>query len=159
MRLKSFYASISTLGKIGYLPAPGTMATIVTIPAIVLIENFSFLKQLIFLILLIFFSFFFIKKAIPFFHQKYTQQFSIDPSEIVLDEVVGCFITFFYIPLTINTIIIGFILFRFFDITKPLGIKNLEKLNGAKGILLDDIAAGVISNLLLRIFLLFNSLF
>ena len=74
-----------------------------------------------------------------------------DPSEIVIDEFVGCLFTFIAIKINFKTIILGFILFRIFDITKIFGIKRIEKLNGATGILLDDIAAGILSNLILQV--------
>jgi phosphatidylglycerophosphatase A len=80
-----------------------------------------------------------------------------DPSEIVLDEVAGCLITFCTLPLTPMTIIIGFILFRFFDIVKPFFIKQCENLPGAFGIIADDIAAGVIAHGFLRLIMLFIS--
>jgi phosphatidylglycerophosphatase A len=45
----------------------------------------------------------------------------------------------------------GFLLFRFFDIVKPLGIRQVERLEGGWGIMLDDILAGVYGNLVLQI--------
>jgi len=47
-------------------------------------------------------------------------------------------------------IILGFLLFRLFDITKPLGIKALEKLPGGFGIVLDDVMAAFYANLILQ---------
>jgi len=72
-----------------------------------------------------------------------------DPSEVVIDEVVGQLITFAFVPpLFIGgpsypaKIVVGFILFRAFDIVKPYPIRQLEKLPSGLGIVVDDIAAG-----------------
>jgi len=52
-------------------------------------------------------------------------------------------------------LIIGFLLFRFFDIVKPLGIKRFEEMSGEWGVVLDDLVAGLISNLILRLIIKF----
>jgi phosphatidylglycerophosphatase A len=71
-----------------------------------------------------------------------------DPQEVVIDEVVGQFITL--LPLTQVQatespwlLFIGLALFRLFDITKVLGIKKVESLHGALGVMADDVLAGV----------------
>ena len=74
-----------------------------------------------------------------------------DPQYIVLDEVTGQMITFLFVPFNVVTVITGFILFRFFDIKKPLGINSLQKIKGGAGIMLDDILAGVYANIVLQI--------
>jgi phosphatidylglycerophosphatase A len=73
-----------------------------------------------------------------------------DPSRIVVDEMVGVWIALlaaipdkFYYPLA------AFILFRLFDIYKPLGIRRMESLKGGLGVMMDDILAGAYSFLLL----------
>ncbi len=60
-------------------------------------------------------------------------------------------ITYLFVPLTIVSAIIGFALFRFFDIRKPLGINKLQKVKGGSGIMLDDILAGVYANIVLQL--------
>ncbi|MBO0910475.1 MAG: phosphatidylglycerophosphatase A [Acidobacteria bacterium] len=66
-----------------------------------------------------------------------------DPQFVVIDEVLGQWITLLWVPLTWKTLLAGFILFRGFDIVKPPPIRQLEKLPGGTGIVLDDVAAGV----------------
>ena len=74
-----------------------------------------------------------------------------DPGEVILDEFTAipiCFIglqrTLFHLDEWAWTLILaGFLLFRFFDILKPLGIKKLQDLPGGWGVMLDDIAAAV----------------
>lgn len=77
-----------------------------------------------------------------------------DPSEAVVDEVMGQLITFLFIPfgLGYSFIIAGFFLFRFFDIWKPYPIRDLEVLPGGLGICADDIVAGVYAGICLAVF-------
>jgi phosphatidylglycerophosphatase A len=79
-----------------------------------------------------------------------------DPSKVVIDEVVGMWITMLFIPLTWLNILIGFILFRFFDIAKPLGIKKMEDLGGGLGVMADDMLAGIYANIVLQIIIYFD---
>jgi phosphatidylglycerophosphatase A len=75
-----------------------------------------------------------------------------DPGEIVIDEIAGIIITLAGIPFTVLSVIIGFFLFRFLDILKPFPIRNIEKkMSGGVGIVMDDVAAGVMANIVLRI--------
>ncbi|MEW6989457.1 phosphatidylglycerophosphatase A [Colwelliaceae bacterium 6441] len=67
-----------------------------------------------------------------------------DHPAIVWDEIVGLFITMFMIPLTWQSIVVGFILFRVFDIFKPWPISWLDKhCHGGFGIMIDDVVAGL----------------
>jgi phosphatidylglycerophosphatase A len=77
-----------------------------------------------------------------------------DPGAVVIDEVVGQLITFaFVFPYFLSPIgiLIGFILFRAFDIIKPYPIRQLEKLPSGLGIVVDDIAAGLYAGTALAI--------
>ena len=73
-----------------------------------------------------------------------------DPREIVIDEVAGFMVSILYIPLELRYIIVAFILFRLFDISKPFFVKSFEKLPKGWGITFDDVAAGVLANFLLQ---------
>ena len=73
-----------------------------------------------------------------------------DHSGIVWDEIVGMFVTFLFVTITPLTLILGFLLFRVFDIAKPWPIGVLDqKVNGGLGIMIDDIVAGIMAALLL----------
>lgn len=76
-----------------------------------------------------------------------------DPSEAVVDEVMGQLITFLFIPfgLTWPFILAGFMLFRVFDIIKPYPANALENLPGGLGICADDIVAGVYAGMCLGV--------
>jgi phosphatidylglycerophosphatase A len=76
---------------------------------------------------------------------------SKDPGCVVLDEIAGLAITFFLVPMTsITVVVLGFLLFRLFDIAKPPPARQLERLPGGLGVMADDWAAGVYANLALR---------
>lgn len=67
-----------------------------------------------------------------------------DPPEVVIDEVAGQCLTLIVVPLAPLSYVIGFLLFRFFDIAKPFPIRWLErKLPGGYGIMLDDTVAAI----------------
>lgn len=75
-----------------------------------------------------------------------------DPACIVIDEFVGMWITLLFLPLQWWTIALGFILFRFFDILKPLFIRTIDqKVKGSWGVMLDDVLAGIYANICLQL--------
>ena len=76
-----------------------------------------------------------------------------DAQQIVIDEVVGVWIAMLFIPINWFYFLIAFILFRFFDIVKPLFIKKIDKLNSSWSIMLDDVVAGIYANLVLQLFI------
>jgi phosphatidylglycerophosphatase A len=77
-----------------------------------------------------------------------------DPGIVVVDEVVGQWITLTALPFTPATAIVGFLLFRVMDVVKPWPARDLERLHGGWGIMADDVAAGVYAHLVLRVGLL-----
>ena len=66
-----------------------------------------------------------------------------DPSEVVIDEVVGMGISLFMLPHSFGLYLLAFILFRIFDIIKPLFIYRIQNLSGGWGIMLDDVLGGL----------------
>ena len=68
-----------------------------------------------------------------------------DPSKVVMDETVGEWIALLAVPAGGHWayIVAAFVLFRFFDILKPLGVRSMEKLKGGYGIMADDILSGI----------------
>lgn len=79
------------------------------------------------------------------------EEWGEDPSKVVIDETVGLWISMLFIPINTYTLILAFILFRFFDILKPLGIRKLDQLKNSWGVMLDDILAGVYANMVLQL--------
>ena len=72
-----------------------------------------------------------------------------DPSKIVIDEWVGQWISLLFLPITFINAVIGFILFRFFDISKLKPVSYMEKIQGGWGIMLDDVLAGLLTLIIL----------
>ena len=139
MGLEKVCKFFATLGPIGYLPAPGTMASAAVLIALYFIKPCSGFCCYTFLVL--------ISIIISFFIIEWTQRYYKlgDASEIVIDEYVGALIAIMFLPVTIPVYMAAFIMFRFFDIYKPLGIRKIEELPGAFGVLFDDVVAGVYS--------------
>lgn len=79
-----------------------------------------------------------------------------DSSKVVMDEVVGMLVTVLFHPLGWKSILAGLILFRFFDIAKPLGIRKTEQLPGGWGVMVDDILAGMYASLVLYLLAYFK---
>ena len=77
----------------------------------------------------------------------------IDPGPIVIDEVVGMLITLAFVPIGLSGAIVGFVLFRIFDVIKPFPAGRLEHLHGGLGVMADDAMAAIYANLMLRIVL------
>lgn len=73
-----------------------------------------------------------------------------DPGLVVIDEVVGMFVTLSFLPVGIIGVVVGFLLFRVFDIIKPFPAAQSESLPGGLGIMMDDVFAGVYAHLVLR---------
>lgn len=143
----SICVSVATLGPLGYKVASGTLGSLVGLAFVWLV---SFLPSFMHLPLIgigIGSSLCIIGYA--------AQHFSChDPKEIIIDEVIGCMIAFYGIPLTMWPIFWCFLLFRFFDISKICGIRYIENLStGSWTILADDIAAALFTNLCIRFFL------
>jgi phosphatidylglycerophosphatase A len=74
------------------------------------------------------------------------EEWGSDPSRVVIDEACGYWVALIFVPLNTLNFILAFILFRFFDILKPLGIKKIDALhNNGHAVMLDDVAAGLYS--------------
>jgi phosphatidylglycerophosphatase A len=131
---------------IGTVPfAPGTFGSIIGLPICFLISRLDILIAVSCTILFILFAIWTAEVAEKVLKKK-------DAGEIVIDEIAGLIVTFIGIPFTLKTVIVGFIIFRAFDILKPFPIGLLEKkVAGGPGIVLDDVLAGLYANLILRL--------
>jgi phosphatidylglycerophosphatase A len=73
-----------------------------------------------------------------------------DPGPVVIDEVLGMLVTLALLNPSLAGALVGFFLFRVFDVLKPFPAGHLERLHGGSGIMLDDAMAGIYANLVLR---------
>ena len=137
---------LATGGWIGYSPvAPGTIGSLAALPLCLLIASMSIRSGLIVLMALVTVSTWLANEA-----EKTIGQF--DPKQVVIDEISGITIALFALPFEPFFVIWGFALFRLFDILKPFPIGWIDKrVSGGLGIMLDDVIAGLLANLLLRI--------
>lgn len=164
--IKDYFALAFTTWGVGYLPlAPGTWGSMVGVAIYIgflgirdhfvvgeriLVANiFHFSIHAIFLVFVL----------VLFWLGTWASGRSIellgnsDPSEAVVDEVLGQLVTFVLFPFWISWpfVIAGFLLFRLFDIWKPYPINDLQVLPGGLGICGDDIVAGVYAGICLTV--------
>ncbi len=137
---------------VGNIPVmPGTFGTLVGIPICFLL---SFLNTpsgvpffALFAIALTLFAVWIAEEAVNILKIK-------DPGCIVIDEIAGFTVTMIGVGFSLTSVVLAFLIFRFFDILKPFPVKFLEeKIPGGAGVVLDDIAAGIMANIVLRIVL------
>lgn len=74
-----------------------------------------------------------------------------DPGCVVIDEIAGVMIAFFMLPLQWNVVIVAYFLFRAFDMFKIYPVNKFEDLGGGTGIMMDDIVAGIYTNIVMQI--------
>lgn len=139
--------SIATLGPVGYSLLPGTMATLCTLPLVCCLKalQLSVTSEILVIAAITVVLFAVVRWA------KLLLATVADPQQIVVDEVAGCLWAFCGIAVSFKILLVGFFLFRFFDIVKPLGIRYTERAPGAWGIMLDDILAGSYTALVLAL--------
>ncbi|AAM71582.1 MAG TPA: phosphatidylglycerophosphatase A [Chlorobaculum sp.] len=82
------------------------------------------------------------------------KEYGEDPSQAVIDEVAGQWISLFAIPFSPLAVLLAFIFFRLFDVLKPGIVDRAQHLPGGWGIMADDVLAGILANLLLRLVML-----
>ncbi len=76
-----------------------------------------------------------------------------DPQFVVIDEVAGQLITMIAVPVSWKSVLLGFILFRGFDIVKPPPVRQLERLPEGFGIVIDDVGAGLYALAIMQVLL------
>ena len=152
MQIKTISSLIVTLFNVGRFPiAPGTIGSIFSFLLLFLCINYiPYIFFLIIFIIIIIISIYFIN-----IYNK--DSINKDSSEIVIDEFLGCYFIFIFLPIFKNEniylfLILSFILFRFFDILKPYPINLIDrKFKNSYGIILDDILAGLYTVIILKI--------
>ncbi|MEO0795879.1 MAG: phosphatidylglycerophosphatase A [Verrucomicrobiota bacterium] len=154
-KLSSPYINgLATLGPLGYWgKAPGTNGSVAGVLFYLL--QFFALPPIAYAVLLVMW----IYLAIAVCGEAEKRLGKRDPGEVILDELVALPVCFIGLAGAIQefgswswTILLaGFLIFRFFDILKPLGIKRMQKMPGGLGVVVDDIAAGVATCICLHI--------
>ena len=146
---EAFILLLSSWFGVGRLPlAPGTWGTLGAVPLALIISYFGPIPAVISLAVII---------LLAVWTSGISQKLlgKDDPPEVVIDEVAGYFVTIFLLPISWWSFILGFLLFRVFDIFKPFPIRMIhKKVRGGIGICLDDIVAGVYANVCIRLIML-----
>ncbi len=148
---------LATLGPLGRLPAPGTWGSAagllwwwLVVDRIVRPHGLG--HQVAFCLLTVLAAVFLCGAAAALLGRK-------DPPEVVLDEAACMPLVFLGIPLPpgreLLRVLVGFALFRFLDIAKPLGIRRLQALPSGLGIVADDLAAALVANAALHLLVTF----
>ena len=139
----------STLLGVGFIPiAPGTIASFLTAAA----YRFFLFRLTWFWFILLMIAVFIIGSLAASKYAKIVNK--KDPRTVVIDEVMGQLIPLLLLPPEWALIIAAFILFRFFDILKPLFIKKTERFPWGWGIMLDDVLAGIYTGIIINIYLI-----
>ncbi|MCP4582954.1 MAG: phosphatidylglycerophosphatase A [candidate division Zixibacteria bacterium] len=132
----------------GYLPiAPGSWGSLLT--CIILWFFWPPLWYYQLLIIAIFYP------IAVYFAGKGVNYYGHDGKPIVIDEIIGQAVTLFMAPHSVVAYILGFFIFRLYDIIKPQPARSWEKLPGGLGIVADDIAAGVYAAITLQLIVVF----
>ncbi|MBD3231225.1 phosphatidylglycerophosphatase A [Candidatus Dependentiae bacterium] len=140
-----FYKLFATVFFIGYTPfCPGAICSFITIMSLYFLPAFTFLYSILILIFLFLTGVWTSNKIAVLNNLK-------DPSIVVIDELVGMWISVLFIPKIWWLYLLAFLFFRFFDVLKIYPINKLENLNKGWGIMLDDVGAGIISFFLVHI--------
>ncbi|MFA5096335.1 MAG: phosphatidylglycerophosphatase A [Candidatus Omnitrophota bacterium] len=140
---KSFVKLIATFFYVGYFPLiPGTAGSLAGLLVYFLVKD-NILAYILTLAILMILGFLAGGKAAGLMQRK-------DPPCVVIDEVCGMLLGLLFLPYSFKLVIIGFFVFRLLDTLKPYPAGRLEKLKGGPGIMMDDIAAGIYTNLILQ---------
>lgn len=144
MNLRRFFIkTVATFFYVGYLPfIPGTFASLAAIGVFYLVKDKACVYILVTAVSIIS-GFLFAGEAEKIFNKK-------DARCIVIDEVSGMLLGLLFVPYNTKIVVIAFLLFRIFDSLKPYPVRRLEKLKGGAGIMCDDIAAGLYTNIILQ---------
>ena len=141
MRLGLF---IATCGYLGYVPvAPGTFGSAAGLVVFAAVRWSGSPALELAVIILLF--------AVGVWSANVAERHfgGVDPAPVILDEVVGMLITLAFLPVNVTGAVVGFLLFRLFDVVKPWPARRLEMLPGGFGVVLDDVMAGIYGNLLM----------
>lgn len=146
--MKTIWRIIASFFGLGFFPvAPGTVASL----AVVLLYKWLLYPLAIPHLLLI--GLLLLVLGVPAAAAYSSELKKTDPGCVVIDEAAGQLLVLVSVSPDWTLLVIGFLLFRFFDIVKPFPIRKLEGLPGGWGIMADDVAAALMAKLLLHLFI------
>jgi len=135
----AFFATGCFVGRIPL--APGTWGTVVGLGLYWLVRTLPPLSYAIFTVTFIIFAIWVAGRAQSIFEE-------VDPPQVVIDEVAGLLVTMAFHRPSFALAVVGFVLFRIFDIVKPPPVRWIERrFSDGKGVVLDDVMAGVYASI------------
>jgi phosphatidylglycerophosphatase A len=138
---------IATGAGLGFIPpAPGTMGALGGWIVAVALLQWSSQPYAWLLALVIVFSFLGVWSS-----GSLESHWGEDPSQVVIDEIVGMWVSVIFLPPGWIPLLLAFVFFRLFDIYKPLFIRKAEQLKGGWGIMADDVMAGIYTNISIQL--------
>lgn len=149
MKLNLFEKTFGSGFFTGYIPfAPGTFGSLA---ALIIYAIPGFERPVIIIPAILIFGIYGI-----YVGNKFEKVYGKDPAQCTIDEMAGMWISLLFLPKTLLVSLIAFVIWRILDIVKPWPARNLEKLEGGPGIMIDDFVSAVytllILHLILRIF-------
>ena len=124
--------------------APGTFGTLAAVPVYLLMKDLPLAVYIAAVLVAFIIGIWICQKSAEWLGQA-------DPSAVVWDEIVGYLITMAAAPAGWEWMVLGFVLFRFFDILKPWPINLADKaIHGGLGIMVDDVIAGLFAFICLQ---------
>ncbi|MBL7685341.1 MAG: phosphatidylglycerophosphatase A [Deltaproteobacteria bacterium] len=144
--MKKFILFFASGAGVGFLPGPtGTYGTAVGVGLYALLKDLPEFNYLFFVLAFFLFSVWISAFAENIFQEK-------DSGKIVIDEIIGYFVTMLFLPFSLKLAMTGFVVFRLFDILKPFPIRSIDRhLKNGWGVVLDDVVAGIFSNIVLQV--------
>jgi phosphatidylglycerophosphatase A len=134
---------LATLGPVGHISmAPGTVGSALAVVFGYYIAGYGTVVMLALTVLVFIIGVFASNSYIEAPGRK-------DPPEVIIDEVAGQWLALILLPHEVVWYVIGFVLFRFFDILKPGPVKAVEAFNGGIGVMADDLVAGLLTGICL----------
>jgi phosphatidylglycerophosphatase A len=131
--------------------APGTTGTLVGVLICLIFFPLHWLPRLLIVIFLLVLAIYIAERAEQVYRKK-------DDQRIVIDEIAGFQVAMLPVAITGLHLLVGFVLFRIFDILKPFPLRDLQKMPGGLGIVLDDVAAGVYAGAVMLLLVFFGVL-
>jgi phosphatidylglycerophosphatase A len=139
--------AIASIFGIGFIKGGGTLAAIVTCAFIYLLWQQPWFNSPVYLLLI---TIVIIALGI-YTGNQVEADWGKDSYRVVIDEVAGMLVTMLFVPVNLYFLLAGLVLFRFFDIVKPLYIRRMEALPAGTGVMMDDVLAGVYANIVLQV--------
>jgi len=153
-----FVVGLATLGPLGRLKAPGTWGSLAGCAwYAALAASAGWVGAALVIVVSLYL-------ALVFCGEAEARLARTDPPEVILDEFVSMPIVLAAFPDHLGKshawviVVLGFLLFRLFDILKPLGIARLQRYHGGLGVLLDDVAAALVACAVLQVIVRFSPL-